>query len=121
MVESGIVKKVTSAKWATPILTPMKTNGQPRICGDFKITVNSILRQCASITLKPEDLFSKLNGYSRFSKIDLENAFLQVPLNADSQKLTTINTPWGLYSLYVICLLVSPYRQAFFSKLSIQF
>ena len=28
MVGSGIVKKVTSAKWATPIVTPMKTNGQ---------------------------------------------------------------------------------------------
>ena len=98
MVGSGIIKKVTSAKWATPIVTPMKMNGQPRICGDFKITVNPISRQCASTTLEPEDLFMKLNGYSRFSKIDLENAFLQVPLNADSQELTTINTPWGLYS-----------------------
>ena len=77
MVESDIIKKVTSAKWATP----MKTNGQLRIHGDFKITVNPILCQCASITLEPEDLFMKLNGYSRFSKIDLENAFLQVPLS----------------------------------------
>ena len=82
MVGSGLVKKVTSVKWVTPIVTPIKTNGQLRICGDFKITVNPILYQCASITLKPEDLFMKLNGYSRFSKIDLENAFLQVLLNA---------------------------------------
>ena len=95
MVESGIVKKVTSVKWVTPIVTSMKTNGQPRICGDYKFTVNPILCQCASITLEPEDLFMKLNGYSRFSKIDLENAFLQVLLNANSQELTTINTPWG--------------------------
>ena len=76
MAESGIIKRVMSVKWATPIITPNKTNGQPRICGDFKITVNTILCQCASITLEPEDLFMKLNGYSRFSKIDLEKCFL---------------------------------------------
>ena len=73
----------------------MKTNGQLRICGDFKITVNPILRHCALVTLEPEDLFMKLNDYSRFSKIDLENAFLQVLLNADSQELTTINMSWS--------------------------
>ena len=75
MVESGIIKKVTSAKWAPPIVTPMKMNGQPRVCGDFIITVNSILNQCALITLEPEYLFIKLNDYSCFSKIDLKNVF----------------------------------------------
>ena len=39
-----------------------------------------------------------MKGCSQFSKIDLENAFLKVPLNSQSQELTTINMPWGLYS-----------------------
>ena len=94
----GIIKKVNSSKWATPIVTPIKPNGQPRICGDYKITVNPALRQKAAITLEPEDLFMKLNQSKYFSKVDLENAFLQIPIDEESQEVTTINTPFGLYS-----------------------
>lgn len=94
----GIIKKVSSSKWATPIVTPIKPNGQPRICGDYKVTVNPILKQKAAITREPEDLFMQLNQSKYFSKIDLENAFLQIPLDEESQEITTINTPYGLYS-----------------------
>ena len=31
----GILQKVDASAWATPIVTPLKVNGLPRICGDF--------------------------------------------------------------------------------------
>ena len=98
-VDSGIAVQVESSRWATPIVTPLKANGQPRVCGDYRITINPILRHHAAITPEPEDLFANLNGASVFSKIDLENAFLQIPLDESSQELTTLVTPFGLYSM----------------------
>ena len=56
MIESDINRRVQSLKWVTPIVTPIKSNGQPRICGDFKITLNPILWKHASITRESEDL-----------------------------------------------------------------
>ena len=48
-------------------------------------------------TVEPEDVLNKLSGSKLFSKIDLKNAYLQIPLDEESTKLTTINTPFGLF------------------------
>ena len=42
-------------------------------------------------------MFADLQGSTWFSKIDLQNAFLQTPLDAVSKEITTINIKWGLY------------------------
>jgi transposase InsO family protein len=97
MESSGVLVRVPSSAWATPIVTPLKTNGVPRICGDFRVTVNTRLRQAATTTWDVDEMFQGLEGCKVFSKIDLTNAFLQVPLDEESQCLTTINTMWGLF------------------------
>ena len=38
-----------------------------------------------------------MTGGQTFSKLDLSSAYLQLPLEEESQKYTTINTPKGLY------------------------
>jgi len=100
--KDGIIKKVESSEWATPIVTVMKKNGQVRLCGDYRISVNPYLEQTAITTPEMEEIFSKLSDSKYFSRIDLQNAFLQVPLSDEAQKLTTINTPFGLYRY--VCL-----------------
>ena len=45
----------------------------------------------------PEDVFVKLQGGQRFTKLDLKSAFQQLPLDPDSQKFVTMNTHRGLY------------------------
>ena len=44
-----------------------------------------------------EELFNKLIGGEIYSKLDLSNTYQQLTLDEDSQKLTTVNTPKGLY------------------------
>ena len=96
LVADGILQPVPSSTWATPIVTPLKPDGRPRVCGDFRL-INQQLRQTASTTPEVEDMFQGLEGNKVFSKIDLSNAFLQVPLKQSAKEVTTLNTPWGLY------------------------
>jgi len=97
LVAEGILKPVSSSVWATPIVTPIKPSGQPRICGDFRLTVNPNLLRTSTTTPEVEEMFHGLRGSTFFSRVDLTNAFLQIPLDEDSKQITTINTPWGLF------------------------
>ena len=75
----------------------LKPNGDVRICGDYRLTVN----QCAIVDQYPipriEELFSTLAGGKIFSKLDMSQAYCQLPLNDESKPLTTINTQKGLF------------------------
>ena len=98
MEHDGILTRVNSSAWATPIVVAIKSDGRtPRICGDYRLTLNPRLRRCAATTMEPEDFMKALSGSKCFSKIDLANAYLQIPLSETSKQFTTINTPWGLY------------------------
>ena len=44
-----------------------------------------------------EDLLSSLSGGKYFSKLDLAQAYLKLPLDEASRKYVTINTQKGLY------------------------
>ena len=39
----------------------------------------------------------ELNGCEWFSKLDLNEAFLQIPIDEETRQLTTFSTPWGLF------------------------
>ena len=44
-----------------------------------------------------DELFSQLAGGKYFSKLDMSNAYLQLPLEEDSKQFLTINTHKGLF------------------------
>ena len=75
----------------------MKGDGTIRICGDYKQTVNRAAKTDAYPLPRIEDLFAFLTGGQLFTKLDLAHAYQQVPLDKDSQLVTTINTHKGLY------------------------
>ena len=74
--DQGIIKPVQFSDWATPIVAKSDTYPLPLV----------------------DDLFTKLSGGLKYTKLDLSNAYLQLPLDQESQRLTTINTPKGLFS-----------------------
>ena len=94
---SGVIKKVAHSEWAAPIVPVPKKNGKFRICGDYKVTINQALDVDQYPLPKPEDLFATLAGGKKFSKLDLSQAYQQLPLDEESMKYVTINTHRGLY------------------------
>lgn len=89
MVEIGILEKVDSSRWATPIVTVLKKDGGIRICGDFSIIVNPALIVDEHPLPTIESLFASMSGGTIFSKIDLKQAYLQLPVaEADKEILT---------------------------------
>ena len=95
--KAGIVEKVSHSNWAAPIVPVPKPNGHLRLCGDYKVTINPSLEIDQYPLPKPDDLFATLAGGKKFTKIDLTNAYQQMPLDQDSRELVTINTHKGLY------------------------
>ena len=68
-----------------------------RICGDYKVTINQVSRVDTYPLPKIEDLFSALAGGKYFCTLDMSQAYLQLPLDPESQELTTIHTHKGLF------------------------
>ena len=67
------------------------------ICGGYKGTVNPELQAGQYPLPHVEDIFAKLSGGQKFSKIDLRQAYHQLEMEGDSKKYLTINTHMGLF------------------------
>ena len=93
----GIISPVTSSQWAAPIVPVMKKSGVVRICGDFKTTINQASHTESYPLPRIEELFSNMSGGKYFSKLDLANAYLQIPVEEGSREYLTINTHKGLF------------------------
>ena len=75
----------------------VKKDGSVRICGDYRLTVNRAAKPDTYSLPRVDDIFASLSGGKTFSKLDLANAYQQVPLEQQSKQLVTINTHKGLY------------------------
>lgn len=95
--KEGIISKAERSKWASPIVVVPKADKSIRICGDYKVTINSELEAETYPLPNTEDLFATLAGGKWFSKLDLSHAYQQLRLDKDSEEYLTINTHKGLY------------------------
>lgn len=88
---------MTYSEWAAPIVPVVKRDGNVRICGDYKLTVNAVSKTDPYPLPRIEDIFASLSGGKTFTNLDLEHAYQQVPLTEEAQKYTTVNTHKGLF------------------------
>ncbi len=66
LVTEGILTKVESSDWASPIVVVPKTDGSLHICGDYKVSINRCLEQKSYPFPNVEDLFATLAGWYPF-------------------------------------------------------
>ena len=95
----GVITPVSYSEWAAPTVNIPKVDQTVRICGDYKVSINPWLEVDQYPIPKPQDLFTKLAGGERFTKLDLSQAYQQVELDESSKQYLTINTHKGLYQV----------------------
>jgi hypothetical protein len=95
--KQNILTPVQGSDWTSPVVPVLKKDGKVRICGDFKVTLNSCLQVEQYPMPKIDDIFANLAGGQKFSKVDLRQAYLHLPMDEESMKLPTINTHKGLH------------------------
>ena len=64
----GVIEKVRYSEWAAPIVPVVKPDNSIRVCGDYKVTVNSVLEIDQHPLPNPEELFVELSEGEKFSK-----------------------------------------------------
>ena len=83
-----MITKVFKCEWACPTVNVMKPHGTLRICGDYSLTVNKCMKLVKDPLPSVEDVIARVGDAKVFSKIDLESAYLQLPLDEESKVLT---------------------------------
>ena len=73
LVSEGILEPVEFSEWASPIVPVLKSD-------------NKSVRVCGGLSMEVEDLFTSLSGAKVFSKIDLSQAYQQVPFEEESRQ-----------------------------------
>ncbi|XP_033231637.1 uncharacterized protein K02A2.6-like [Belonocnema kinseyi] len=68
-----------------------------RLCGDYKVTLNKNIEVDRYPLPRTEELLETIGEAQYFTKLDLSEAYQQVPLSKESQKLVVISTHLGLF------------------------
>lgn len=95
--EQGVLEPVTYTTWATPIVPVLKQNGDVRICGDYKSTLNRALSQDPYPIPAISQLLAELSGGRFFAKLDLSQAYLQLTVDESAAMAQTIVTHKGAF------------------------
>ncbi|EYC03329.1 hypothetical protein Y032_0094g2695 [Ancylostoma ceylanicum] len=82
---------------AAPIVGVNKSNGTLHLCADSSTGLDDALMLHQHPLPTPDDVFTKLNGGTVFTQLDIADAYLQVEVDENSKELLTINTHRGLF------------------------
>uniref|UniRef100_A0A5S6Q6F4 Reverse transcriptase domain-containing protein n=1 Tax=Trichuris muris TaxID=70415 RepID=A0A5S6Q6F4_TRIMR len=97
LVGEGVWEPVSDSKWATPIVPVLKRDGTIRLCADYRATVNPAVATDVYPLLTLDEALAALSGGKYFTKLDLRNAYTQVPVDEAASEVLTVNTPCGLF------------------------
>ena len=92
----GVIEKKLLHPRAAPVVYVKKK--KIRICTDYSTRLNDCLKEI-NYPLRWEEIFANLNGGHIFSKLDLSEAYLKIPVEEKYAELLTINTHRGLFKM----------------------
>ena len=120
LVAAGIITQIFSSDWSSPTVSVIKPDGSLRLSADFSTTVNKYIKPVNSPLVTIDEAILSIGKARVFSKLDLKQAFLQLPVHDDSKQYLVINSPYGLfrYTYLPFGLTSSPgIFQSFISKI----
>jgi len=99
LIQDGILEQVDHSEWGTPLVPILKPNGELRLCGDYKVTINKHLTDFHYPLPRIDEIFTSLQGGCLFTKLDHANAYNQLLLDEKSQLLCTWSTNIGTFKI----------------------
>ena len=118
MVASGVIREVTEpTDWCSAMVPVVKKTGAVRICVDLK-QLNKAVRREHLMLPSLDDISPNLSNAKVFSTLDAASGFWQIPLDEDSQLLTTFITPFGRYAFRRLPFGISSAPEIFQKKMS---
>ena len=95
MERNGVIKRIKGpTDWVNSLVIVEKPDRSLRICLDPRDLNKAIKREHYQLP-KFDEIASRLTGATRFTKLDANKGYWQIPLDEQSSKLTTRNTPYG--------------------------
>lgn len=98
LLKKNIITPVKHSEWAAPVVPLLKQDGNCRLCGDYKLTVNRVSTLEQYPIPKVEDLLAVLAGGKQFTKLDMSHAYQQIQMDDQSKKYLTVNTHCGMFT-----------------------
>ena len=98
-IEKLLAAKVihsSHSSWSAPIIVVPKGDGGKCLVIDYR-ALNKVTRKFTWPMPKVEDIFSKLNGATYFTTLDLCTGYHHIPLDKSSIPKTAFNSPFGKY------------------------
>ena len=98
-IEKLLAAKVictSQSSWSAPIIVVPKGDGGKHLIIDYR-ALNKVTRKFTWPMPKVEDIFSKLNGATYFTTLDLHAGYHHIPLDKSSIPKTAFNSPFGKY------------------------
>ena len=95
-IEKLLATKVictSHSSWSAPIIVVPKGNGGKCLVIDYR-ALNKVTRKFTWPMPKVEDIFSKLNGATYFTTLDLQAGYHHIPLDTPSIPKTAFNSPF---------------------------
>ena len=121
MERRGVVRKVEEpTDWVNSMAIVEKPNGSLRICLDPRHLNKAIKREHFQLPTI-EDITTRMANAKWFTKLDANRGYWQIPLDEESQVLTTFNTPFGRYCYQVTPFGITSAQEVFQKRMSQHF
>ncbi|KAL0148064.1 hypothetical protein M9458_056604 [Cirrhinus mrigala] len=96
LLDIGIIEPVDASPWVSNLVVAQKKSGALRVCADLRAVNKAVIPDRFPLPTS-EELIAQFHGSTVFSKLDLRQGYLQVPLHPSSRNLTAFVTHAGVF------------------------
>ncbi len=96
LLDVGIIEPVDASPWVSNLVVAQKKSGALRVCVDLRAVNKAVISDRFPLPTS-EELTAQFHGSTVFSKLDLRQGYLQVPLHPNSRNLTAFVTHAGAF------------------------
>ena len=108
----GIIEKIDSSEFISPLVVVHKANGKIRLCVDMRKVNESIVIDRFPLPTVDE-IFQEMHGAKYFSRLDCASAYHQLALHEESRDLTAFISHEGIFRFTRTCFGLASAPSAF--------